>query len=350
MQQNEPQQPQKPFKYSIICQNPIPQRNRWQICMAINGSNSIFLFSEELTIRVFQFNNKMGLKHIQLLNNNRTSALSFFPKQQDQFVTGSKYSSILIWSKQLISKAKFIQKLSGHIKGVSCIIFNVQNTLIISGGEDSQIKFWTPYKSNQEEQIRNISDLQWHCQQTIKDFNTTIATLSINEQGNKLISCSTNQNIMVIQKSSTTQMWVVIQKIKTEMWGRQLQFLNDKNFVFLPYDGKQLYLYRLNSVNNYTRKANFLVSLGYQYYGINPFYFQDRNILILQGTLFLSCFRIKGNKKQSFKKKENFEIEKELQIDFQPGFLKAILSLDGQYLITLHQNQSEIQVRQFQEI
>ncbi|CAD8055922.1 unnamed protein product [Paramecium primaurelia] len=350
MQQNEPQQPQKSIKYSIISQNLIPQRYRWEICMAINQQNSIFLFSEESTIRVFQFNGGMGLKQIQLLKNNRTSVLSFFPKQKDQFVTGSEDSSILIWSKQLISKGKFIQKLSGHINGVSCIIFNVQNTLIVSGGEDSQIKFWTPFKSNKEEQIRNISDQQWYCQQTIKDFEKAIATLSINEQGDKLISCSINQNILVIQKSSATQMWIVIQNIKIEIWGRQLQFINDKNFVFVPYDGKQLYLYRLNSVNNYTKKANFLVSLGQQYYDINPFYFKDRNILILQGNLFLSFFRIKGNKKQSFKKKENFEIEKELQIDFQPGFLKAILSLDGKYLITFHQKQSEIQVRQFQEI
>ncbi|CAD8157812.1 unnamed protein product [Paramecium pentaurelia] len=211
MQQNEHQQHQKSFKYSIISQNPIPQRNRLEICMERNQQNSIFLFSEELTIRVFQFNGGMSLKQIQLLKNNRTSVLSFFPKQKDQFITCSEDSSILIWSKQLISKGKFIQKLSGHINGVS-------QQPQVSGGEDSQIKFWTPFKSNKEEQIRNISDQQWHCQQTIKDFKTTIATLSINEQGNKLISCSINQNILVIQKSSATQMWIVIQKIKIEIW------------------------------------------------------------------------------------------------------------------------------------
>ncbi|CAD8154804.1 unnamed protein product [Paramecium octaurelia] len=345
-------QQQQSFQCSIISQNPIPKRYRWNIPMELDESNSMLLLSEELIMRVFQFNSQMILKQIQVIRHNKTTVFKFFHKKREQFreqfVSGSQDSSIMIWSKQLISQAKYIQKCKGHVQGTIIILFNNSNTLIVSAGNDQQIKFWTLGKLGGVGQMSGKTDQQWCCQQTL-GVNIMIIALSLNDSGNKLISCSQNKDIFVIQKSQTTQIWIMIQTIKIEFPVRQLQFLNNDDFIFLPYNGKQLYVYRPNSVHNYTKQIHFSVNLGSQCQNINPFYSKIKNRLVFQENRSLCFFQIKANKKLSTKKKENLEIEQLQKIDITRDYCKAILSQDGQYLVLLGSFSSEIIVVQFLE-
>ncbi|CAD8077886.1 unnamed protein product [Paramecium sonneborni] len=345
--------PQKQFQYSIICQIAMKSRQNWfcQQCIALDQSNSIILISEESLIRVFQFN-KISLKQIQLLKNHRANikTLRFFNKKERKFFSGSEDSSIIIWPQQLNSQVKFIQKLKGHIEGITCMIINGDNNLIISGGGDSCIKFWTILSPNDTELDRNIKHLQWSCQQTISDINNRILSLSINNLGNQVISCCSQNQILVIEYSTFSSIWMVKQKIKVDIWGRFISFLDNNFFVFFPYDGKYLYQYRTNSINNYFKISSILISCGEQFSELPPIYLSDQKLLIIWGFFSLNFFRITQNKKQSCKRKETFEFQKEHKIEFKQNCLKAIISQNGQYLISWNQNQSWIQICQFQEI
>ncbi|CAK70436.1 unnamed protein product (macronuclear) [Paramecium tetraurelia] len=149
------------------------------------------------------------------------------------------------------------------------LVHPVKSNLIISGSDDKSIKFWTFNCS----QFSNKST--WFCSQTISQHNSSVSQISISQDGNKLISCSTKQ-IMVMSYSGS-KLWQLSEV------GVRLSFINNNLFAYLPWTGKSIYIYKLDSIENqYVRSRDIAVQGqkdAFQSY-FPAIYIPSKNILI----------------------------------------------------------------------
>ncbi|CAD8061544.1 unnamed protein product [Paramecium primaurelia] len=90
-------------------------------------------------------------------------------KRSDHFISGSTDSSMIIWARNQNGLWICQQKFNGHTSNIECFLLNNNENIIISGSNDSKIKFW--YKSN-----------EWLCYQTITDHTSTVLGLISNDQ------------------------------------------------------------------------------------------------------------------------------------------------------------------------
>ncbi|CAD8130247.1 unnamed protein product [Paramecium sonneborni] len=81
---------------------------------------------------------------------------------------------------------------------------------------------------------------QWLCQQTITDY--IIYSLSLNEQQNKLISCSDDKQILVIEQQKLDKKWTAKQIIQVDYYGFRLCFINNVN-LHSNLQAKNKYIY-----------------------------------------------------------------------------------------------------------
>ncbi|CAK85065.1 unnamed protein product, partial (macronuclear) [Paramecium tetraurelia] len=158
----------KPFTYQIIKEHSIKQR---EYCGAIafNKDSSIVASGCENQIKIYEF--KQGiLKLIQVLNqhNSAVSTLNFM-KKSNQFISGDRSGSILIWSSNNNTQWNCSQTIQGHNSWVSCLILNINEDIFISSSYDKTIKFW-------------VKQNEWICQQTITDHTHYVKQISLNEQ------------------------------------------------------------------------------------------------------------------------------------------------------------------------
>ncbi|CAD8129380.1 unnamed protein product [Paramecium sonneborni] len=318
-----------PFIFDLINQNSIKQ-NEWCRAIAFNKDNSIVIAGCDKDIKVFQ-HTQGKLNQIQSLSEHKYQVQTLnFMQYTNNFVSGSGDNSIIIWKVIGINQWQCQQILNGHSNAIFCLLLNNTDNLIISGSEDTTIKFWM--KSD-----------QWLCQQTITDHTHYLYSLSLNEQQNKLISCSYDSQILVIEKQHLARIWCVTQKIKVDYYGYRLCFINDDQFTFQPRCKEQMVVYELDSnTKEYKKTKEIAVKCGSS---VEPRLFP-------QQYLASKCLLVNKNGKNVnfMRRKENGDFLIIQSIEFGHCDIYGQLSDDGEYLITWDYESKEIQIRKCREL
>ncbi|CAD8213469.1 unnamed protein product [Paramecium pentaurelia] len=316
------------FIYEKINNHSIKQDN-YCYAIAINNDFSIVIVGCKKEIIVYQLKQDK-LEQTQNLKEHQgdVNALNFM-KKSNQFKSGSDDNNIFLWSMNQSNKWILLQKLIGHNDWIFCQILNDNEDLIISGGQDKTIKFWTQ-KQN-----------KWLCQQTITDHTGYVWTLSINQQQNQVISGGNDQQILIIEQSQKDSKWIVIQKIKVEAYGYRITFINSNKFTFQPRQKEQIHVYEMNNTKKqYIKTKDVLVKGGMDDYWFFPQqYIKSKGLLVNRNGKYLNLIRIK----------ENGEFITEQLIEFGNSFFFGCMSQDGKYLITWEESEKKIQIRKYYE-
>ncbi|CAD8157741.1 unnamed protein product [Paramecium pentaurelia] len=309
--------------------------------LTFNQDASILLAGCNNQIKVFFFKRE-ELKLINKLCSHKSNLITLnYMKNSQNFVSGSRDDTIIIWSINLISKSLILNKLyinSQGEKGVLCLIINKNEDLIISGYQDSTIKFWKKVFNTQ----------QWMCCQIIRDHFWEVFALSLNEDQNKIISCGYDKFILIISQQTieTEQKWIVIQKIELNNFGCRLCFINNYLFTFQPYQSSELLIYEFNKSQqqfNETPKRLHVEGRGQACASLFPQKF------IYQQNLLISKNGYKVNFLKLVKIDDNIDFILDSSLDFGDNCIYGNVSENGEYFVTWDEQSKEIQIRKFQQ-
>ncbi|CAK69826.1 unnamed protein product (macronuclear) [Paramecium tetraurelia] len=334
----------KPYKYELISEHGIHQK---QLCyaIAINDSNTLLTCSAYKNIKILQFKNGQ-VKQIQEIYKHKDwiTTLNFF-KKRPNFVSGSQDASIIIWFSILMPSPKYMMKLKGHSKFISCLVLDhIKENLLISGSGDGTIKFWSTFA---------LATSEWSCSQTINQNSSTIYECSLREDGNQLVTCFQDCKILIIDKQHNQQQWEVKQVIQLNRRGYRLQFINNQSFVFVPYSSNDLRIYNLQMQSNqelYFNTQNIPIHGGEQscMCFFPSKYNKQKNVLIIKNGYYINCLRFQ----QSPYSTQLFDCDQTYQIDCgekSEGNIFGTLSNDGEFLIFWDSNSKEIKVKKYTE-
>ncbi|CAD8165042.1 unnamed protein product [Paramecium pentaurelia] len=338
--QQEPSQ--KAIRYDLLPQCSIKQKSYCR-AIAINNNNSLLLAGSQSIIKVYQFNQGM-MKCIQYLNKHEkiVTTLNFF--NQGYFISGSDDGSIIMWQKNLISKAKYIQSLKNHSKSILCVILNNKENLIVSGSYDTTIKFWNlPFK--------NLN--QWSCTQTLSVHTQPVYGLSMNEEQTKLVSCGYDSIILVIEYQENLSTWMIKQNIKVDLWGYRVCFINNNMFTYQPQLSTCLYIFLLDQKSQtYLKSYNLAVKDGGSFCSsLFPSTFnQEKNIILDKNGCHLNLIRLTKNKNKLGNEEQILKLEQSINLGtdlYGIANIFGTMSKDGNYLISWDARTEQIQVRLF---
>ncbi|CAD8091640.1 unnamed protein product [Paramecium sonneborni] len=322
---------------------------------AINQQKTLIIIGAGRKIKVFEIpyiNGQPGqMKEIQKLkeHSNDVVSLKFFnlPNQNDSFISGASMvdNSIIIWQKlpkQDSSICYGLQyRLKGHSDQVSQLLIHpIREDIIISGSQDSTIKFWS-------------KDHQWTCQQTFKDFSRPINDMAINYEGNKLVSCSDEKFLLIMEPNQQSQ-WYVKQKIKFPQEIIRICFITNDLLTVLPNKGTKLHFFVQNQHQHFIKSLDHLnlAEPGDSCFGLfPPCYSQITETLIIKNGNKLNLVNFKFPiSKEGIKIKESEEFwtcKLQQVIELQDSFMFGSMSLDGQYIVLWDIRSFDIQIRKY---
>ncbi|CAD8112932.1 unnamed protein product [Paramecium sonneborni] len=339
----------KHFNYKTINKNIIKQKSDC-LAIAINIDNSLLLVSHESRIKVYRLKNEQ-LKQVQLIINccKRVTAIKFFNKYSQSYISSSKDSNIIISSSYLCANPKYIQKLQGNSQGMTNFIINIEEDVIVSCSLDSIIRFWNRNTSS------NISS--WICSQTIQDHSSYVEGLSINDQSNTVITCGFDSCILIIQRKNSQFKWLLTQKIHFHAFSHQIIFINDNTFAFQDLSLSKLQIYQ--NINENNQSPNYIKIQEVVLEGINngnKSYFSSifnhkKQVLVYKHGNTINFLRVIIKKKTKQKRDLLFRLEQAIdygQLFF--GFIVGTLSEDGQYFITWDELSQQIQLKKYMEL
>ncbi|CAD8105636.1 unnamed protein product [Paramecium sonneborni] len=323
----------KSFVFRLIDQ--MTQKQPERCCaLAINQNNNILAVGSSYDIKLYQFKNER-LKYIQKVKKHKSVVTTLnFMKNKSNLISGSMDSSILIWTSNFQSE-KYITKLQVHSKWINCLVTHSFKEQMIICGSLKTIKFW----------YFNEILSTWVNTQTIIEHDNQIYGLSINQNGNKLLSCG-NDNQIFIMESQINQVWQIKQKIQVDYWGIRLGFINDQTFAFQPcndwngFTHLNIYTY-ISTLGAYIKTDQIKVEGSEQSCdAFSPQFYSNNNILLSKNGFTINL--IKFTYSQS-----NLKLEGKLvqSINFNHWNLIGIMSENGDYLITWDKKSCEIQIR-----
>ncbi|CAD8156397.1 unnamed protein product [Paramecium pentaurelia] len=299
----------KPFTYQLIKQNSI-KLDQWCYAIAVNKDCSILIAGCNSQIKVFEFIQGI-LRQVQILSEHGSSIR--------YFISGSQDSSMIIWARNQNNSWICQQILNGHTYSIYCLLLNNNEDYIVSGSQDSKIKFW----QKQNGQL---------CSQTITHHTNPVLGLSFHEQQNILISCG--------QDNQLNKQWIVIQKITVEQLGYRLCFIDNNTFTFYPNSRQYINVFEMNNTNKqYTKIKDIPVKSGIDNFFFASQYLKSKCRLVNKNGSNVSLIR----------KKQNGEFMIEESIEFGTYYIFGQMTDDGQYLITWDIQSKEIQIRKYQE-
>ncbi|CAK62876.1 unnamed protein product (macronuclear) [Paramecium tetraurelia] len=322
--QEQSKQKKQQLKFKLLKDNCIKQDKRCY-AIAFNSDGQFVVLGCREIIKVFE-HDKGKLNQIQLLIEHKSDiSILNFMKKTNHFLSGSKDEIIIIWQQYQDKQWNCVQKLEAHRDWIFCIVINKDDNLIISCSADTTIKFWKKYNG-------------FSCQQVITEHQSEVVSLSLNQKESKLISCSKNNQIFVIERTSFTTIWQVVQKIPLDQYGVRLCFINDEQFIFLPclQENLQLYQFDLNH-NEYRKILDYPVSCGScDECNFFPIQYQNaKGLLVIKNGKSVNVMR-------SLEKGE-FVIEQLIQFGSCDNY--GQLSQDGNYLLTWDSSSRQIQIR-----
>ncbi|CAD8162586.1 unnamed protein product [Paramecium octaurelia] len=311
-----------PIAYEIMNKHSIKQKE-FCFAIALNKDRSILAAGCDKSIKIYKFSQGM-FKQIQLLNQHQeqVSTLNFM-KKTNQLISGDCIGTILIWPSNNNNEWICSQTLQ-HNGQINCLIINNNEDIIISSSNDKTIKFWT--KQN-----------EWICQQTIRDYQSCVYQLSLNEKQNKVISYGYDKLILVIENSQQYKQWMVIQKIQVDCFGIRLCFINDNLFTFQPYKGNQMYIYEMNTVcKQFAQTQHVTVNEGEEGYALfSQQYIKSKQLLVSKHDKYINFIKMTDD--------NHFKVEQTIQ--FGSNMLFGYMSDDGEYLIIWNNLSKEISIR-----
>ncbi|CAD8182779.1 unnamed protein product [Paramecium octaurelia] len=329
------------FSYQIIPKFTYEQGELCQ-ALAINYNNTLIAIASECNINILTVNQSLNnqeetklLQSLERNHKNHVTTLNFFKKASqmlNSLVSGSLDSTIVIWTPdQKFTKWNALFKLKNHAYAINCLIISQsQEDFIVSGSADKTIKFWSLTKLN-----------SWSCSQTIKEHTSYVYGLSINEQGNKLLSCGNDNQILIIYRSYQ-QLWQVKQKIQNG--GISVSFITDKIFACSSMEGTSLIFYYMDQESGQYIQSNiFQIQTGGKgntlYFPL--YYNQSRNILLSKSGHYVNLIKLAINPPLDNK------VILEQAIFFIQNMIFGAMSDDGALLVTWDSKSSEIQFRKY---
>ncbi|CAK74580.1 unnamed protein product (macronuclear) [Paramecium tetraurelia] len=346
----QPQEQKSEFHSNPLTYELLPNIQYYQheycCALAMKESNNILLAGQDNKIKVIQFKNGLKLVNCAQKHQNIVVTLNIFQNRY-QFISGSNDSQIIIWSFHLMSSPKYLTKLKGHQDWIKCLVIRPKSEdLIISGSYDKTIKFWkqTSYFLTQS-QNSYFKQQSWVCSQTITQHKKQIEGLSINQEGNKLITCGADHLILIIEEIETQ--WQIKQKIEVQEFGYRISFINNDLFAFQPRNN-YLCLFSFNpNTGLYQQNQDIQVQGGEKNCdGLFPLlYLQKQQILISKNGINVNVLKF------GFINSNDYYCKLEQVIGFRflsswGGLIYGTASHDGKYLITWDQISKEIQIRQ----
>ncbi|CAD8187692.1 unnamed protein product [Paramecium octaurelia] len=331
-QQSQEQSKETYLTYELLPQIYIQKKMCWAI--ALDQYTKFLITGAESNINTMQFRSG-AIKRIQTIQRHESwiTTLNFF-KQMPLFISGS--SCIKIWSQNQQANPKFLIKLSEHSSNIQCLALrNLNSRVIISGSKDKNIKFW--YQS----------EAQWICKQTIREHSNAVCGLSLNQEGDTLISCG-EDNVINIIKCQDDHHWNVIQKLEGQ--GVRLSFICKDTFAFQPWQGSKLELYTYSAQTGLYYKYQELPIQGCRQfcaYLFPCFFVSSKNILLSKNGYNLNFIKFKINSSQ-FEGKLEQAIEFDYPNNWQ-GNIFGTMSEGGDFLITWDSKTKQIQIRKYKE-
>ncbi|CAD8128832.1 unnamed protein product [Paramecium sonneborni] len=317
-----------PFRFDLVEQPSQVSQKESCYAIAINKGFSTLVTGCDSKIKVFEFKQGM-LKQIQILDEHQDYVTTLnFMKNQNQFLSGSYDSSVIIWSNEQHNQWISQQKLNGKTICINCLIVNNNEDLIVLGCYDRTIQFW-------------IKENEWLCLQAITDHSSSVYGLSLNQQQNRIISCGYDNQILIIEQSQQNKEWIVIQKIKVEQYGYRICFIDNNMFTFQSFDKEQMSIFKMSSINKqYTQIQHISVKGGSDFNCFFPQqYIKAKSILVNKNGEYTNLIR----------KKQNGEFLTQQSIHLGTSNLTGVMSEDGQYLITWDDKSKQIQIRKYNE-
>ncbi|CAD8212656.1 unnamed protein product [Paramecium pentaurelia] len=267
-----------------------------------------------------------------------------FLQRRSLLISCYEDGSIIIWSLNLISNPKYLFKLRKHMQAISSMVVHpLKEDLIISGSFDKTINFWL-------DQSSPSSQSQWQCIQTINQHQDLVYGLSINKEGNTLLSCGKDNQILIMQGSRQME-WQIKQKIKLDGEGYRIGFITNRLFAFqsrIPRN--RLFLYQLDENTQMFNKLQDVIVEGV---GGNQtcaiffplVYIDNKQILISKNGQKVNLIKLTFSQSNQL-----FNQIQTIDYGFQPnGWLFGTVTQDGEYLITWDQKSKNIQIRSYQE-
>ncbi|CAD8161404.1 unnamed protein product [Paramecium octaurelia] len=302
--------------------------------LSINKTQRILVSGSDNEIKFFQIQ-KGCMKLITTINTGPIFTLNFF-NTKDHLISGLANSQLLIWGSIVLSKIKFLFKLKSHAFDIRCTVLHPNNEdLIVSGSNEGTIKFWGSMPQKYQ---------QWSCLQTIYEHSQTVNSLAINSNGNKLLSCSDDKTILIIE-SDTNQQWHLKQRIRLLQKGYRLSFITDEVFSFQPnsyHKGTHLYIFKFNSSYQQFEKRDEISVRGSNQYCFSGFpsaYIQSKKLLIIKNGYYVNLLKVKHSKQEDIK----FTLEQ--SIEFGTRYIFGTQTEDGDLLITWDEESKQIQIR-----
>ncbi|CAD8121344.1 unnamed protein product [Paramecium sonneborni] len=348
------------FEYELLPQMTLPQQE-WCYAISINYDNSLMVSASQFDIKIYKIlipqqqedqSQATGtFKEIQFLkgyHTNYVTTLNFFKSQRNSFISGSTDSTIIIWS-PLNNQSSTLKlnnwtatcKLNDHSSWITCIVVNpISDDFFISGSEDHTLKFWLCSEPNMES-----SNLSWSNIQTISDHNSCVQGLSINQEGNKLISCGDDDKQILIMEGSKKEIWQVKQKIHLEGSLMRLSFITNNIFAIQQQLKEYLQFYTKNQTSGEYLKSKLLPiqteSCAIYFPSI---YVPSKNLLFHKNgyNVNLISFNLSASLTE-------WDCRLEQTIDFGENSTFGTISDNGELLITWDYKSSSIQFRQYKD-
>ncbi|CAD8083300.1 unnamed protein product [Paramecium sonneborni] len=311
------------------------QIKKEQKCYAFtfNTKNTLLFVGLQRSLDIYSF--KHGtLKYLKqfIKHKEQISTLNYLKRNQS-IISTSFDNSIIVWSQNLLSSQKFIQKLSKHSNGILCLaITPFEEDWIVSGSHDETIKFWSQKQS------------QWICQKSIEGNDSPIWSLSMLESGVKFISLS-SYYIMVFK--CVNSKWIMNQQIEHQTFGLRVCFINNGTFIFQPEYQNFFYVYTLSKNGEYyTKTPNPPDDDAEPDDELFPaIYNNKKSIVLLKNMNDLQIFKVQKNKD-----KKKTDIKFNQLIKFKVTSVYGTLTDNGEYLITWDDHSKLIQVRKWMKL
>ncbi|CAD8129733.1 unnamed protein product [Paramecium sonneborni] len=315
------------FKYEIIKDKSIKEEKRCRV-FTVSKDGSIVAIGCNKHIKLYQFNQGiMKQTHILKAHKNNVNTLNFIQKS-NQLISGDDAGSIVIWQSNNNSQWNPLETIKIHNDYISCLILDNWENFFVSCSYDTTIKFW-------------IKQNQWICQQTIPDHTSKVYQISINDQQDKVISCGKDNEIFVIEYSQQSKIWMLIQKIKVDCYGKRLCFINNNLFTFQPCNSNLMHVYEMNKVSReFAKTQNITINQGKDNFSFFPQQFiKQKQILVNKHSKYVYFLRKT--------EKDGFKVEQ--SIPFKTDELFGQLSDDGEYFISWDISSKVIQIRKYME-
>ncbi|CAD8116967.1 unnamed protein product [Paramecium primaurelia] len=292
---------------------------------AINNNNTLLVLGSSIVCKIIYLKNELKQLQQTKMHKGAISTLNFF-KSRQQFISGSYDSSIIIQPTNLLQNLKYITKLQGHSRGISCLVVNPNTEdLIISGSVDKTIRFW--YYS---------SSSNWSCSQTINEHNDQVNGLSINQDEiNKFYQWKDLMDNCGILNKRFLKMVIVLHL-------QQQIYLHFNPVMVNIYNYIQLII-PLDYMQNQKEPQVKGVGSDCQYY-FPQIYISSRKLLLSKNGYFVNLLQFNFDS-------ENWDCEFIEGIEFDQrgnfGNIFGTMSDNGEYLITWDCMAGNIEIRQF---